>query len=296
MSTPPVLDKRLVRLRFERAAPGYEAASALAREAGLRMAERLELVKLQPAWILDAGSGAGQLAAALTARYPQARIAGLDLSLAMLRAGARRGSWGRRLLAAVRPGRWMPVCGDVEQIPLASAGVQLICSNLVLPWVGRPQVALQEFLRVLAPGGLLMFTTLGPDTLTELRTALGPSAAQAIHPFADMHDVGDLLVRSGFADPVMDAEHLTLTYRDFSALLTELHASGGRSALSGRPPGLRGRSWRRALEERYAAFHIDGRLPVTCEVVYGHAWKPQSPRVTRDGHAVIRFERHPDRR
>lgn len=298
MSTPPVsdkrlavLDKRLVRLHFERAAPGYEAASVFAREVGSRMVERLDLVKLQPAWILDAGSGTGQLAAALAARYPHARVACLDLSLAMLRAGAQRSGWGRRLLAAVRATRCLPICGDVERIPLASARVQLVCSNLVLPWVGRPEVALQECHRVLAPGGLLMFTTLGPDTLAELRAALGPSGAATIHPFADMHDVGDLLVRSGFADPVMDAEHLTLTYRDLTALLAELHASGGRSALSGRRPGLRGRAWRRGLEERYAAFRIDGRLPVTCEVVYGHAWKPQSQRVTADGRAVVRFER-----
>lgn len=295
MPAPAVLDKRLVRLRFERAASGYEAASALAREVGSRMLERLDLVKLQPAWILDAGSGTGQLAGALAARYPHARVACLDLSLGMLQAGAPRGGWGQRLLAAVRPSRCLPICGDLEQIPLGAAGVELICSNLALPWVGRPEATMQEFYRVLAPGGLLMFTAFGPDTLTELRAALGPSGAQAIHPFADMHDVGDLLVGSGFADPVMDAEHLTLTYRDLTALLAELHASGGRSARTDQRPGLRGRAWRSGLEARYAAFRVDGRLPLTCEVVYGHAWKPQSPRVMPDGRAVVRFERRANR-
>jgi malonyl-CoA O-methyltransferase len=292
MSAHPVLDKRLVRLRFERAAPGYEAASALTRETGARMVERLDLVKLQPARILDAGSGTGALAGALTARYPKATVVELDLSLAMLRAGLQRANWGRRLLDAVLPVRRQPVCGDIEQMPLAPASVELVCSNLALPWVGRLEAALQEFHRVLARGGLLMFTTLGPDTLTELRAALGPAGAYAIHPFVDMHDIGDLLVSSGFSDPVMDMERLTLTYRDLAALLSELHASGGRTARPGRPPGLRGRAWRARLEERYGAFRAEGRLPLTCEIVYGHAWKPeQGARLAPDGRAVVRFER-----
>ncbi len=145
---------------------------------------------------------------------------------------------------------------------------------------------------MLARGGLLMFTTLGPDSLTELRDALGPAGVHAVHPFVDMHDIGDLLVQSGFADPVMEMERLTLTYRDLTALLFELHASGGRTARAGRPPGLRGRTWRTRLAERYDAFRTEGRLPVTCEIVYGHAWKPeQGPRLAADGRAVMRFER-----
>jgi malonyl-CoA O-methyltransferase len=184
------------------------------------------------------------------------------------------------------------VCGDIEQMPLAAASVELAFSNLALPWVGRPDLALQEFNRVLERGGLLMFTTLGPDTLIELRAALGPDGADTIHPFVDMHDLGDLLVHSGFADPVMDMERLTLTYGDLDALVSELHASGGRTARMQRPPGLRGRAWRARLEAGYAAFGADNRLPLTYEVVYGHAWKPEHRAGTvRDGRAVVRFER-----
>jgi malonyl-CoA O-methyltransferase len=292
MPAHSVIDKRLVRLRFERAATGYESASALTREVGARMMERLDLVKLQPARILDAGSGTGQLAGELAVRYPDAAVVELDLSLAMLRAGLQRGNWGRRLLDAVRPARRRRVCGDIEQMPLAPASMELICSNLALPWVGRLEAALREFQRVLARGGLLMFTTLGPDSLAELRAALGPAGAETVHPFVDMHDIGDLLVRSGFADPVMEMERLTLTYRDLTALLSELHASGGRTARAGRPRGLRGRAWRARLEERYGAFRADGRLPLTCEIVYGHAWKPeQGTDLTPDGRAVVRFHR-----
>lgn len=292
MTTPRGIDKRLVRSRFDRVAPGYQAASALASEVGARLVERLDLVKLQPAWILDAGSGTGQLAGMLAPRYPHGTLVELDLSLAMLRAGLPRAGWKGRLLDAMRPNRRHLVCGDVEQMPLAAGSVELACSNLVLPWVGRPDLALQELNRVLAPGGLLMFTTFGPDTLTELRTALGPERAQGIHPFADMHDLGDLLVRSGFADPVMDMERLTLTYRDLDALVSELHASGGRTARAHQPRGLRGRAWRDRLEAGYAAFRAEGRLPLTCEIVYGHAWKPErAAGRTPDGRSVIRFER-----
>jgi len=294
MSDHSVIDKRLVRRRFERAAPGYESASALTREVGARMLERLDLVKLQPARILDAGSGTGQLASALAARYPDAAVVELDLSPAMLRAGLSRGSWGRRFLAALRPGRRQRVCGDIEQMPFAPASVELVCSNLALPWVGHLEAGLQEFQRVLARGGLLMFSTLGPDSLAELRAALGPAGAETIHPFIDMHDIGDLLVRSGFADPVMEMERLTLTYRDLGGLLSELRAGGGGTARAGRSPGLRGRAWRTRLEERYGVFRAEGRLPLTCEIVYGHAWKPeQGARRAPDGRAVVQFQRRP---
>jgi len=297
MSGHPIIDKRLVRRRFERAASGYDAASALQREVGTRLVERLGLVRLQPARILDAGSGTGWLAAQVAQRYPKAGVVEVDLSLAMLRAGLRSANWRGRLFNLVRPARRQPVCADIQQLPLAPASVELICSNLALSWVDRLEVALRELHRVLARGGLLMFTTFGPDTLKELRAVLAPAGALAVHPFADMHDVGDLLVRCGFADPVMDMERLTLTYPDLAALLAELRAAGGRTALTGRLQGLRGRAWRAGLEERYAAFRMDGRVPATFEIVYGHAWKPEEgPRVAPDGRAVIRIARRGGRR
>jgi malonyl-CoA O-methyltransferase len=287
-----MLDKRLVRKRFERAASGYAAASALQREVGARLLERLDLVNLEPVRALDAGSGSGDLARDLVARYRKAVVVELDLSPAMLRAGLQSSAWPQRFLDRMRGGRLLPVCADIEQMPLAPDCVQLVCSNLALPWIGRLDAALGEFFRVLAPGGLLMFTTFGPDTLTELRSALGPAAGDSMHPFVDMHDIGDLLVRTGFAGPVMDMERLTLTYPDLEALLAELRASGGGSAAVGRAKGLRGRAWRAELQRRYAAFEIEGRVPATFEIVHGHAWKPeQRPRVKTEGPAVIRFER-----
>jgi malonyl-CoA O-methyltransferase len=291
MSAPPALDKRLVRLRFERAALRYEAAAVLPREVGARMLDRLDLVRLEPERILDAGAGTGWVGRRLAARYPKAGVIELDLSLAMLRAGARRGSWWRRLVGLGDTARRQPVCGDMEQLPLAAGSVQLICSNLALAWSSRPEVVLREFHRVLARGGLLMFTTFGPDTLRELRAALGADASAVVHPFLDMHDIGDALVNCGFAGPVMDMEHLVLTYPDLDALLAELRAVGGGCALKDRARGLRGRAWRARLEARYAELRIEGRLPATFEIVYGHGWKQEhKPRTSEDGSTVIHLQ------
>jgi malonyl-CoA O-methyltransferase len=287
MITSP-LDPVRVRRHFDRAASTYARSAALQKEVAARLLERLDLVRLDPRLVLDAGCGTGGLTAGLAARYPRATVLALDLSLRMLGAGWPPRSRLARLLGSAAPG--LPVCGGMERLPLVSAGVDMACSNLALQWSASPEQALREMHRVLRRGGLLMFTTLGPDSLKELRAALDDSPA-SVHAFADMHDVGDLLVRTGFADPVMDVEHITLTYPDPAALLRELRESGAASARSDLARGLRGRVWLERLSRRYAR-QPDGRLPATFEVVYGHAWKPeQGPRVTEDGRSVVQF--HP---
>jgi len=294
MESPSSIDKRLVRRRFDRAAPTYDQAAVLQREVGRRMLDRLDLVKLTPEWILDAGSGTGWLGSELAKRYPTAGLLEVDLSLPMLQAAPAETWWGRVARHARRGARHR-VCADMEQLPLRSACVQLACSNLALAWSGRPQAVLGELQRVIADGGLLMFTTFGPDTLKELRAAYGTLGAPSrIQPFIDMHDLGDMLVASGFTDPVMDMEHLTLTYADCDSLLTELRNAGGGSALASSAPGLRGRGWRARLAAAYESARCNGRLPLTVEIVHGHAWKlrPRRP-VSEDGRAVIRLERRP---
>jgi malonyl-CoA O-methyltransferase len=176
-------------------------------------------------------------------------------------------------------------------LPLDRNSTDLVWSNLMLPSMGEPTAAFAEFLRVLRVGGLLMFTSLGPDTLKELRAAFaGVDRATHVARFVDMHDVGDMLVEAGFAEPVMDAETITLTYADASAMTRDLKAIGAHNATLGRPRGMTGRArWARmlaALEQ----FRRDGRLPATWEIVYGHAWKPE-PRFASDGRAIVRFER-----
>src|SRR5215472_9756005 len=298
---PARLDPKQVRRAAERAAASYDEAAVQHREVGRRMAERLALVKLQPATILDAGCGTGEALAELRARYPAATVIELDVALGMLAAAKRRaaalaapsGTILAKLIGARAKSHAEDrfVCADAARLPLAPGSVDLVWSNLVLQSVGEPAAAFTEFLHVLSVGGLLVFTTLGPDTLKELRAAFtGIDRATHVSRFIDMHDLGDMLVEAGFADPVMDAEIITLTYGDVLSMMREIKAVGEHNATLGRPRGMMGRSrWERMLDAM-ERFRRNGRLPATCEVVYGHAWKPE-PRFTTDGSAIVRFER-----
>lgn len=269
------IDARAARRRFDRAAPTYAQASRLESEVGARMLERLDFVRLAPARILDAGCGPAPQAAALFQRYPGAELLALDFSLPMLER-ARAVGLLARLRGARRP---VAVCARLERLPLAPGSVQLVWSNMALHWVAEPRAALAEFQRVLAPEGLLMFSTLGPDTLKELRAAAGDAR---VHRFADMHDLGDWLLAAGFAAPVMDMETINMTYRDMPQLFADLRASGQVNARADRPRGLAGKGLR-------AAFARAGTR-VTCEVVYGHAWKA-APRKSADGRSIVQFAR-----
>src|SRR5258706_740563 len=199
------------------------------------MLARLDYIKVDPAVILDAGSGTGNALNGLLARYPQARVIALDLALAMARrAGARR-PWWKRLLDGSGP-RLAAVCGDIERLPLATGRAGLIWSNLALQWMAEPKQAFAEMHRVLVPGGLLLFSSFGPDTLKELRAAFhGIDGHTHVHRFIDMHDVGDMLVASGFTDPVMDMEVVTLTYRVVRDLMRDLKAISARNMTPDRP-------------------------------------------------------------
>jgi malonyl-CoA O-methyltransferase len=289
MSDALAVDKRMVRRAFERAAAGYDAAAVLQNEVCRRMLVRLEYIRLEPVTILDAGSGTGNAVAGLLARYPAARVVALDLALAMARRARARGPWWRALFGR-GGGRLAAVCGDIEQLPLAPACTGMIWSNLALQWSNEPQRAFAEMHRVLAPGGLLLFSTFGPDTLKELRAAfLSVDRHTHVHRFIDMHDLGDALVASGFADPVMDMEIVTLTYADLRELMRDLKAIGAHNVTLGRPAALTGKSLLAKVARNYEAARREGRLPATFEVIYGHAWKPQ-PRRGPTGRPVIEIK------
>ena len=294
MSDVPRSDKRLLRLRFDRVAPHYEGAAALAREIAARMLERLDLLRAVPQRVLDLGSGSGHGARLLRRRYPEATVVECDFSFAMLRRSAGHGTFWqrgmRRMMGASEP----RVCADMERLPFADGSFDLAWSNLALQWLGEPATAFAELHRVLRPGGVCFFSTLGPDTLKELRAAYAEADRHAhVHRFIDLHDYGDMLVHARFADPVMDMEYLTLTYPDVDALLRELRASGAGNVDPQRNPGLTGKSVLPRMLEAYAAYSHEGRIPATFEVVYGHAWRPQAARHTPDGRAVVTF--HPPR-
>jgi malonyl-CoA O-methyltransferase len=278
------IDKREVRRAFGRAAAEYDGTAVLQREVCTRMLERLEYVRLQPARILDAGSGTGWGTRRLSQKYPSAQMIALDIASGMLQTARGSSGWWQKLFGGTRQ---MQVCGDMEELPLATNSIGMVWSNVAMQWCNDLPATFAEMHRVLEVEGLLMFSTFGPDTLKELRQAFnGVDRHNHFNRFTDMHDIGDMLVNSGFAEPVMDMEYITLTYEDVRGVLQDLKAIGAHNATAGRSQGLMGKTAWKNLVENYESMRSNGKLPATFEVVYGHAWKPQ-PRQTADGRAII---------
>lgn len=284
------LDRRLIRRRASQAATHYTGADFLAREIARRMDERLDYIRLTPNRILDLGCGPGADQPLLRARYPNAHYLGIDFAAPMLKPGRAAQGFLQRLLGGHqrRPAAHHMVA-DAEALPLARASVSLVWSNLMLNWLHDPTPSLKEIHRVLEVNGMVMFSTLGPDTLKELRAALPCGPGERVHRFIDMHDLGDALVRTGFSDPVMDMEIVTLTYSDLDRLFQDLRDTGANNAATHRPRGLSGKAGWAAARAKYQAFAQEGRLPATFEVIQGHAWK-MPPKVTDDGRSVMHFE------
>lgn len=288
------IDLSRVRTLFGRPAR-LDGADFLRREVAFRMHDRLALVKLAPRRVLDAGCGAGADLALLQKSYPAAQIIGVDAAHAMAAraaAAAPSSSSLQQMISRLLPakaGRDL-LCGDFANLPLAGGAVDLVWSNLALPWHPQPDQVFAEWRRVLRTEGLLMFSSFGPDTLREVRAAFdGIDTASHGLPFVDMHDFGDQLVEAGFATPVMDMETITVTYDTPQALLADVRALGG-NPLATRARGLLGRAAGQRLEaalERQR--RADGKLALTFEVIYGHAFRP-APRVTAAGEAIVRFQ------
>jgi len=274
----------------------------LRREVAARMHERLTVIKLEPTVVLDAGCGEGADLVTLQKRFAQATVLGLDASFGMLseaQAVQKDGlSSVHRMLQ-----QWLPagmgigrdsmaglMCGDFARLPLAGNSVDMVWSNLAVHWHPQPDAVFGEWRRVLRQDGLLMFSCFGPDTFRELRTAFAESGAQHVLPFVDMHDFGDMLVNAGFSTPVMDMETLTITYGSVDKLIADVRAIGG-NPLDTRPRGLFGRkAWSRVVERlEKQRRDADGKIPLTVEVAYGHAFRP-APRTTTSGESIIRFD------
>ncbi len=263
------LDKRLIRESFDRAASSYDEVAILQSEIGQRLLERLDLIKLEPQRIIDVGAGTGHLSHALAKRYKGCEVISLDLAPAMLKQARQRQGLVDRWF-----GKQRFLCGDAEHLPLADNSIDMVFSNFAIQWCPDLDQAFTEFQRVLKPGGLLLFTTFGPDTLKELRQAWrAVDDAVHVNSFIDMHDIGDALLRATLSDPVMDTERLTLTYKDGMAVMRDLKAMGAHNVTSGRHHGLTGKQKLRQMLNAYEQFRNgDGQLPATYEVVYGHAW------------------------
>ncbi len=288
------LDRRAMARSFDRASATYDAAAGLQQQVRDDLLDRLHFLRPQPARILDLGCGTGVATLELARRYPLADVLALDIAPGMLTtaADAARAAFRapglRRALRRLPAGllarvpaaarQWLalppaPLCADATRLPLRDASVDVIFSSLMLQWCEDLDGAFAEARRVLRPGGLLLFSTFGPDTLTELRSAW--SAADGfnhVNKFIDMHDVGSALARQGFAEPVLDVDRVTRSCADVRELVRELKLIGAHNVTSGRARGLTGRQRWQKMQLAYEHFRRDGALPVSYEVIFGCAW------------------------
>lgn len=266
------LDPRRVRRHAARAASVYDSAAWLPRQVADALLEHLQPVRMRPRRILDLGAGTGICSRELQRHYRDARVFCVDFSLPMLRAGRRTGlGWrSKRALA----------CGDAVHLPIADASIDLVVSSLMLQSCPTPHAVLAECARVLEPAGLLMFASLGPGTLRELRDSWSQVDTHVhVHPFVDMHDIGDALVRAGLRDVVMDVERINVEYADLDSLMRELKRLGASNASRGSAAGLTSRARMAALAAAYERYRGGAALPVTYEVVFGHAWRAPAARI-----------------
>jgi len=262
------LDRQAVRRQFGRAAASYDANAVVQYEVGKRLRGRLDGLRFEPSRVLDLGCGTGTQSRALHQRYPDAQIVALDSAPAMLaRAQKQRGRWRRRFEC---------IQADAEALPLAEAGFDLVFSNLMLQWCDQPQRVLAAARRVLRPGGLLLVSTFGLDTLRELRRAWAKVDDRVrVSHFTDVQGFGSALTQAGFAEPVLDTDWFTTTYARPGDLIRELKAIGATNAMTQRARGLTPPRALQAMLRHYELFRqADGRYPATWEVVYASAWAP----------------------
>jgi len=282
-------ERHQIRRAFDAAAESYDASAVLQREVGKRLIERFELIRLTPERVLDVGAGTGATTRVLMDAYRKARFTAVDIAPQMLHRARQRAPLWRRLRC---------VGGDARALPFGDDSFDLVFSNLTLQWCDDLDAAFREIQRILRPEGLLMFSSLGPDTLRELREAWSAVDGYShVNAFVDMHDVGDALTRARFADPVMDSEYFTLTYDRVRGLMADLKGIGAHNVTHGRARGLTGKSRLRAMEQAYER-HRDagGRLPATYEVVYGHAWATDALPQHQEAPGVVSVPVHGIRR
>ncbi len=271
------LDARFIRRAFGRIAADYDNNAVLQTEVGNRLLERVEGLNIEPQVILDLGAGTARQSVELKRGFPDARVLALDLSGPMLKQARQRQGWFRK--------RFFPLIADAGALPLATSSVDLVYCNLVVQWCEDLPGILNNLRRIVRPDGLVLLSTLGPDTLGELRQAWAEvDECPHVGRFGDVQEMGQALTGAGFAEPVLDTDWITTTHATPRALLEELRASAATNADSSRRKSLTAPGRLKALEKAYEQFRTkDGRYPATWEVVYASAWGPPEGQPIRTG-------------
>lgn len=259
------LDKYQVSQSFNRAASTYEQWASVQKMVEEELLERLQWLKITPEHILDVGASTGRLSRALSQQYPAAHVYAIDIALQMMK-------YARQQTPSEDSQQYF-ICADTSQLPIASDSIDLVISNLMLQWCHDVHGIFAEFARVLKPEGALFFSTFGPDTLQELRNSWASvDNATHVNHFLDMHDLGDALLEAGLNNPVMDVDRLEWTYPDIKQFMKELKYIGAHNLTAQRPRSLMGKDKFNAMLAAYEQYRSkEGLLPVTYEVIYGHA-------------------------
>jgi malonyl-CoA O-methyltransferase len=256
-------DKALMRRAFDRAAASYDVAARLQRDVCAQLGAMLNLVATPPQYILDAGSGTGFGTAVLSGRYPGVPVFELDIAHAMV------------CLSRAKHGGPFGVCGDIEHLPLAAQAFDLIFSNLALQWAVHPERAFAELRRVLRPGGWLLFSTLGTNTLWEMRAAFdGVDPHSHINRFNSAAQIESQMHAAGLTTHALSTKPAILRYATVHDIMHDLKAIGAHNVTGTRPPGLMGKARWRQVAENYETRRSEQTLPATYEVIYAAARRP----------------------
>jgi len=256
-----MLNAKHIRRRFDRAAISFDGADFVHAATRDGLLSRLAPLLVDAKTVVDLGAATGAANRSLAKRFKGAHIISIDLAHGMLGRARSKKSWLSKNSFAQ---------ADARALPLPNECIDVVFSNMLLPWFDDPGPAFTEIARVLRKGGVFAFATLGPDSLLEIRRAWRQvDDGVHVNRFPDMHDLGDGLVNAGLSDPVLDVDRLSVSYTSCAQLFADLTAVGARNSLEGRATGLTGR-------ERFAAMtrvlNDTGSIALDLELVYGHCW------------------------
>lgn len=250
---------------LNQSAKTYDANAKVANLTGGTLIERLQILKINPKKILDIGAGTGQLAEHLNKLYPTASIYNLDLA-------------EQRLQISKRNEHRLAICTDMHTLPFIDECFDLITTNLCWHWINNVSQTISEAHRVLKPNGAIVLASLGPDSLHELKTAFAEVSAHAhISPFLDMHDLGDALLKAGFADPVIDVEYINLELQNLQQLFDMLKNTGESNYLTTRHQGLHNKNLIEKVKAVYQKHQKTQTPYATIEIIFAYAWRKDKP-------------------